>query len=204
MQESLFNVVSLAGSSFIESVDLVVMLDSKSIKNSIKGVIDLPHGSGREVKVAVLAKGDDAKMATDAGADYVGEEDLVQKVLNDTTIQFDWFLSTPDLMPLAARLSKVLGPRNLMPNPKIGTVTKSLTDAVDKIKSGRIRFKSDNCGLIHLKIGNIKFSIGHLEENLKECLSVIKALRVENKLVVVKKAYLSTTMSGGSIKLNIE
>lgn len=203
MKEALVNVVNLAKSKFVESVDLALVLEDKFTKSSIRGVVDLPFGRGDEVKIGVFAEGEHAKAAIEAGADVVGSEDLIDKILKDDNFICDWFLATSDLMPMVARLSRVLGPKGLMPNPKFGTVTFSFAELIDKIRAGRIRFKSDTYGIIHIKIGNVKFSADDLENNLRECLCVIQNLRYDGTPVLVKEAYLSTTMGRGSVKLKL-
>ena len=204
VKDPLSDVVRLATANFSESVDVVFMLDGKVGKSVAKGIVDLPCGLGRDIKIGVFADGDAAKEAYDAGADFVGSEDFVEKILHGNhKVKYDWFLSTPDLMPLVARLAKTLGPRGLMPNPKTGTVTSSFSDLICKIKKGRVKFKSDAYGLIHMKIGDMGLGLDELESNLKECVSVIQNIQVEGKKVFIKRAYLSTTLSKGSVKLKL-
>lgn len=200
---ALADVVKLAKSGFSESVDVVFVLDQQFVKQGVKGCIDLPSGLGREVRIVVFAKEENVSELLGAGADAVGGEELIERVSAGDKFDYDWCLATPDLMPVVSRLAKVLGPRGLMPNPKMGTVGASLGGLVKKIKLGRVRFKSDAGGLIHIKIGNVKFSSDELLNNLKECLSVLADVQVDGKAISITRAYLSTTMSLGSIELKL-
>lgn len=199
--DALKEVVALAKAKFVESIDLVVMLDKKLLKNPVRGIVDLSCGLGKDVKIAVFAKGDQAIEAKNAGADVVGADDLVEEILSAKKVDFDWCLSSFDLMPSVVRLSKILGPKGIMPNPKMNTVTDKLADLIIKIRKGRVKFVSDSYGLIHLKIGSVKFSIEDLESNLNDCIAVISNTKSENKNIEVKSAFLSTTMGVGSVKV---
>ncbi len=204
VKEALSQVLEMARANFVESVDLTVAIDEKSAKNSVKGFIDLPFGLGKEIKVGVFAKGEVAQEALEAGADLVGDEALIQEMSDGKKIECDWFLSTPDMMSSVSRLARILGPRNLMPNPKHQTlITSSCAPVIKKIKSGRVKYKADSAGLIHIKVGNVKCAVGDLEGNVNECLNVVQNLRFDNKCVFIKVAYLSTSMSRGSVKLKV-
>ena len=174
INEGISNVISLAKANFVESVDVVVAIDKKMAKQGVRGVIDLPHAVKGDMKICVFIKDELAEEVMQAGAELAGGEDLIQKIIDNPNIGYDWFVSTPDFMPKVAKLSKILGPKGLMPNPKFGTVTPSVIDVINKLKKGRVKFKSDSHGFIHLKVGNVNFTIGEIEDNIRECLSVIK------------------------------
>jgi len=157
----------------------------------------LPHGTGKAVRVAVFAKGDKAKEAEAAGAEIVGAEDLAQKI-QDGFLDFDKTIATPDMMGLVGRLGKVLGPRGLMPNPKLGTVTTDVTRAVRETKAGKVEFRVEKAGIIHAPVGKASFSPVHLRENLSTLIeAVIKAKPVAAKGVYVQGMSLSSTMGPG-------
>lgn len=192
-----------AYAKFDETVDVAVNLgvDPKHSDQMVRGAVVLPHGTGKSVKVLVFAKGEKEKEATDAGADYVGAEDLVEKIQSGW-FDFDKAVATPDIMGLVGKLGKILGPRGLMPNPKVGTVTFDVAKAVKELKAGKIEFKVDKAGIIHAPIGKVSFSAEQLKENFKTLIeTLIKLKPATSKGIYLKKCYVSTTMGPG-IKLD--
>ena len=164
---------------FDESVDLAIRLgvDPKHADQMVRGAVNLPHGTGKTVRVVVFAKGDKAKEAQEAGADVVGAEDLVEKIQKENWLDFDSAVSTPDLMGLVGRLGRVLGPRGLMPNPKVGTVTFDIGKAVRELKGGRVEFKAEKAGVVHARIGKISFGGEKLRDNAWALLELIQKLK---------------------------
>lgn len=206
IQEGLECAVKAAKANFIESVDLAIALNKKFVKSGLRGLVDLPCGIGKDVKIGVFADNEGSKEeAINAGASIVGGEDLIQEIFASGKVDCDWFLSTSSFMTKVTRISKILGPKGLMPNPKLGTVTSALGDMINKIKLGRIRFKSDSYGLIHVKIGSIDFKPEDLERNLNACLeSIVSFAPVNNKNDnLIRAVYINTTMSKGSIRLKL-
>jgi large subunit ribosomal protein L1 len=190
---------------FDESVDLAVRLgvDPKHADQMVRGAVNLPHGTGKTVRVVVFAKGDKAKEAQDAGADAVGAEDLVEKIQKESWLEFDSAVATPDLMGLVGRLGRVLGPRGLMPNPKVGTVTFDVGKAVRELKGGRVEFKAEKAGVVHARIGKISFGGEKLRENAWALLELIQKLKPSTaKGTYMRSIAVSTTMSP-SIKIDV-
>jgi large subunit ribosomal protein L1 len=188
-----------AFAKFDETVDVAVNLsvDPRHADQIVRGVISLPHGTGKSVRVAVFAKGDKAQAAKDAGADLVGAEDLAEQV-QAGKIDFDRCIATPDMMGLVGRLGKVLGPRGLMPNPKLGTVTPDVVKAVKAVKGGQLEFRAEKAGIIHAGIGKASFGEAALIENTRAFFdAIMKAKPSGAKGVYVKKASLSSTMGPG-------
>jgi large subunit ribosomal protein L1 len=188
---------------FDESLELSFNLniDSKQSDQLVRGTLILPHGTGKETKVLVFCKGEDVKTAKDAGADYIGSDDLVQKI-SGGWLDFDAVVATPDMMKDISKLGKVLGPRGLMPSPKAGTVTKDISKAVKELKSGKVEFKTAKDGNVYLAIGKDSFEEKALVENARLVIDTIKKSRpVAVKGTYIKSIYISTTMGGG-IKLN--
>lgn len=188
-----------AYAKFDESVDVAVNLgvDPKHSDQMVRGAVVLPHGTGKSVRVLVFAKGEKEKEARDAGADYVGAEDLVEKIQSGW-FDFDKAVATPDIMGLVGKLGKILGPRGLMPNPKVGTVTFDVAKAVKELKAGKIEFKVDKAGIIHVPIGKASFSSEQLKENFKTLIeTLIKLKPATSKGTYLKKCYVSTTMGPG-------
>jgi large subunit ribosomal protein L1 len=182
---------------FDESVDIALHVGVDPRKHTVRGVSQLPHGQGRAVKVAVFAQGDDAKAALDAGADMAGSEDLIEK-LKKGPIDVNVVIATPDMMKMIAPLAKVLGPKGLMPNPKMGTVTPHVAEAVAGAKKGQAGFRLDKAGIIHTSIGRLSFSEEQLSENLKQLLADIKRMKpAQAKGQYLKKLSVSTTMGAG-------
>jgi large subunit ribosomal protein L1 len=184
---------------FDETVELVANLgiDAKQSDQMVRGTVVLPHGLGKSKRVLVIATGEKVREAQDAGADFVGGEDMVQKIQEGWT-DFDAVIATPDMMRSAGRLGKVLGPRGLMPNPKTGTVTFEVAQAVKEIKAGKVEFRVDKQGIIHSPIGKISFDAGKLAENAHALISaIIKAKPAAAKGKFVKKVTLTSTMGPG-------
>lgn len=188
---------------FEESVEVSINLgiDASKTEQNIRGVINLPKGSGKKIRVAVMAKGDKAKEALESGADLVGDDDLAQKI-TDGNIDFDLLIATPDMMPTIGKIGKILGPKGLMPNPKLGTVTQDVKTAVTNAKSGQIQYKNDKAGIVHASIGKLKFSEDDLLENLKTFYSSISKSRPDAvKGSFIKKVSIASTMGFG-LKIN--
>ena len=178
-------------------------LDTRKSDQQLRGAIVLPNGTGKEKKVLVIAKGDNAKAAKEAGADYVGDTDMLEKIEKENWLDFDVMIATPDMMPLLGKLGKVLGPKGLMPNPKTGTVTTDVKKAVSDVKKGRVEYKTDSYGNVHALVGKVSFTEEALMENIKAFVAVIlKSKPSVVKGVYVKNVALSTTMGPG-IKLDI-
>ena len=184
---------------FDETIDIAINLniDPTYSDQSVRGVTNLPNGIGKDLTVAVFAKGDKAQEAQDAGADIVGAEELVDKV-NSGDINFERCIATPDMMPLVGRLGKVLGPKGLMPNPKIGTVTNDIANAVKSAKAGSVEYRNDKAGIIHASIGKSSFSKENLQSNIIEFVKAVKKDKPKAaKGVFIKKVSLSSTMGVG-------
>ena len=192
-------------SKFDGSVEIAMRLnlDTRKSDQQLRGAIVLPNGTGKEKKVLVIAKGDNAKAAKEAGADYVGDTDMLEKIEKENWLDFDVMIATPDMMPLLGKLGKVLGPKGLMPNPKTGTVTTDVKKAVSDVKKGRVEYKTDSYGNVHALVGKVSFTEEALMENIKAFVAVIlKSKPSVVKGVYVKNVALSTTMGPG-IKLDI-
>ncbi len=189
----------ISGSKFNESIDISVNLgiDAQKSDQSVRGVTSLPHGSGKEIRVAVFADGDSADEAQKAGADIVGFEDLAEEIKKGE-LDFDVVIATPDSMRLVGQLGKVLGPRGLMPNPKTGTVTADVATAVSKAKSGQIQFRADRGGIVHGSVGKVGFDAVQVKENIEALISDLrKAKPASAKGIYLKKITLSSTMGPG-------
>ncbi len=184
---------------FDEGIDVAIRLgvDPKKPDQMVRGTVILPHGTGKEVKVLVFAQGEKEKEAREAGSDFVGGEELVDKV-SQGWLEFDKAIATPDMMKVVSKLGKILGPRGLMPNPKVGTVTFEVGKAVQDIKSGKVEFKIDKAGNLHVSVGKVSFGQEKLRENIITLLdSVIKAKPASSKGTYVKGLAISTTMGPG-------
>ena len=189
---------------FDETVELHVKLgvDSKHADQQVRGTVVLPHGTGKTLKVLVFAKGDKAKEAEQAGADYVGAEELIPKIEKENWFDYDVIVATPDMMGVVGRLGKVLGPKGLMPNPKSGTVTMDVTKAIAEIKSGKVEYRLDKTNIIHLGFGKVSFGAEKLAENYQTVMdAIIKAKPAAAKGQYIKSVAVSTTM-GPSIYIN--
>ena len=187
---------------FDETLDIAINLgvDPKHADQIVKGVVKLPYGTGKSVKIAVFAKEEKAKEAETAGADFVGSEDLAQR-LEKNEIKVDRVLATPDMMSVVGKLGKILGPKGLMPNPKLGTVTTELKKTIEDIKDGLIEFKADKAGTVHAGIGKLSFAEEKLEKNIDNFVdAIIKAKPSGSKGNYLKDIYISSTM-GPSLKL---
>lgn len=190
---------SLPAAKFVESVDVSVMLgiDSRKSDQAVRSSTVLPHGTGKTVRVAVFTQGPNAKLASDSGADIVGMEDLAEQI-KAGNMDFDVVIASPDAMGVVGRLGQVLGPRGLMPNPKVGTVTTDIATAVKNAKGGQVRYRADKNGIIHCTIGKINFDASALEGNFVALLSDLKKAKPSTaKGIYMKKATLSTTMGPG-------
>ena len=184
---------------FDESLEVAVNLkiDSNKTDQNVRGVLSLPKGTGKKIRVAVMAKGDKAKEASDAGADIVGDEDLAQQVTNGK-INFDLLIATPDMMPTIGKIGKILGPKGLMPNPKLGTVTQDVRKAVSNAKAGQVQFKNDKAGIIHAGIGKLNFTEEDLLQNLKSFYTSISKSKPDAvKGSFIKKVSIASTMGFG-------
>ncbi|TPV96009.1 MAG: 50S ribosomal protein L1 [Myxococcales bacterium FL481] len=193
-------VAEAAFAKFDETVDCAVRLgvDPRHADQMIRSSVALPHGTGKSVRVVVFAKGDRAAEATDAGADFVGAEDLVTKIQSENWLEFDRAIATPDMMGLVGRLGRVLGPRGLMPNPKVGTVTLNVGQAVRELKAGRIEFRTEKTGIVHAPIGKVSFGAEKLVENLTTLLETIQRLKPATaKGRYFKSVTIASTMGPG-------
>ena len=185
---------------FDETVELHVKLgvDSKHADQQVRGTVVLPNGTGKSLKVLVFAKGDKAKEAEAAGADFVGAEELIPKIEKENWFDYDVIVATPDMMGIIGRLGKVLGPKGLMPNPKSGTVTMDVTKAISEIKSGKVEYRLDKTNIIHLGIGKVSFGTEKLAENYQAIIeAIIKAKPAAAKGQYIRSVAVSTTMGPG-------
>lgn len=192
-----------AYAKFDESVDLAVVLgvDPKHSDQMVRGSVLLPHGSGKKIRVAVFAKGEKEREAKEAGADVVGSEDLVEKITGGW-LEFDRVISTPELMGMVGKLGKILGPRGLMPNPKTGTVTFDLAKAIREVRQGRVEYKVEKAGILHVPVGKVSFEAQKLAENANAILeSIVKAKPAASKGIYLKAITVSSTM-GPSVKVD--
>jgi len=187
-----------------ETVDIAVRLgvNPKHADQMVRGAVVLPHGTGKSIRVCVIAKGDKAKDAQEAGADIVGAEELVERIQKENFLEFDSMVATPDMMGLVGRLGRVLGPRGLMPNPKVGTVTPDVGKAVRELKGGRVEFRVEKAGIIQAAIGKMSFSAEKIADNVNALLELLVKLKPASaKGVYMKSVVLSSTMGPG-IKLD--
>jgi large subunit ribosomal protein L1 len=193
-----------AKAKFDETIEISMNLniDPRKADQNLRGTVLLPHGTGKTLRVAVFARGDKAKDAETAGADIVGAEDLAEKI-QAGEIEFDRCIATPDMMALVGRLGKILGPRGLMPNPKLGTVTANVGEAVKAAKGGQVEFRAEKAGIVHAGIGKASFEAGNLVENVRAFVSAINRAKPSGaKGVYIRKVSLSSTMGPG-IKLEL-
>ena len=185
---------------FDETVELHVKLgvDSKHADQQVRGTVVLPNGTGKSLRVLVFAKGDKAKEAEEAGADFVGAEELVPKIEKENWFDYDVIVATPDMMGVVGRLGKVLGPKGLMPNPKSGTVTMDVTKAIKDIKAGKVEYRLDKTNIIHLSFGKVSFGTEKLLENYNTIMdAIIKAKPAAAKGQYIRSVYVTTTMGPG-------
>ena len=202
--EAMDLVVKTAPAKFDETVELHVKLgvDSRHADQQVRGAIVLPNGTGKTVRVLVFAKGDKAEAAKAAGADYVGEMDLVEKIQKENWFDFDVVVASPDMMGVVGRLGKVLGPKGLMPSPKAGTVTPDVAKAVQEVKAGKVEYRLDKTNIIHCPIGKVSFGPEKLTENLNALMgAIVKAKPSAAKGTYVKSCVAASTMGPG-VKLN--
>ena len=202
--EAMDLVVKTSKAKFDETVEAHIRLgvDSRHADQQVRGAIVLPNGTGKSSKVLVFAKGDKADAAKAAGADYVGDMDLVQKIQSENWFDFDVVVATPDMMGVVGRLGKVLGPKGLMPSPKAGTVTPDVEKAINEIKAGKIEYKLDKTNIIHCPVGKVSFGAAKLQENFDALIgAVIKAKPAAAKGQYLKSVVVSATMGPG-IKIN--
>ncbi len=202
--EALDLVCRTAKAKFDETVEIHVRLgvDSRHADQQVRGAIVLPHGTGKSVKTLVFARGDNAKAAEEAGADFVGAEDLVQKIMTENWFDFDVVIATPDMMGVIGRPGKVLGPKGLMPNPKAGTVTMDTARAVREAKAGKIEYRLDKTNIIHCPIGKASFGTEKLADNFNALMSaIIKAKPAAAKGQYIKSCVVASTMGPG-VKIN--
>ena len=202
--EALGLICEIAKAKFDETVELHVRLgvDSRHADQQVRGAVVLPNGTGKTVRTLVFAKGDKATAAQEAGADYVGAEDMVQKITSENWFDFDVVIASPDMMGVIGRLGKVLGPKGLMPNPKAGTVTPDVAKAVVEAKAGKIEYRLDKTNIIHCPIGKASFGPEKLMENFNTLVgAVIKAKPAAAKGQYIKSCVVATTMGPG-IKIN--
>ena len=189
---------------FDETVELHVKLgvDSKHADQQVRGTVVLPNGTGKTLRVLVFAKGDKAKEAEQAGADFVGAEELIPKIEKENWFEYDVIVATPDMMGVVGRLGKVLGPKGLMPNPKSGTVTMDVTKAISEIKSGKVEYRLDKTNIIHFGFGKLSFGVDKLVENYETVMeAIIKAKPAAAKGQYIKSVAITTTM-GPSVYIN--
>lgn len=202
--EALATVVSTAKAKFDETIELHVKLgvDSRHADQQVRGAIVLPHGTGKQVRVLVFAKGPKADEAAAAGAEYVGAEDMVAKIQNENFFDYDVVIATPDMMGVVGRLGKILGPKGLMPNPKSGTVTPDVAKAIADIKAGKVEYRVDKTAIVHVPFGKVSFGAEKLSENFRVLMdAILKAKPTAAKGTYVRSVVVSTTMGPG-VKIN--
>ena len=200
ISEALNIIEKMPKTKFDQTVELHVKLgvDSKHADQQVRGTVVLPNGTGKTQRVLVFAKGPKAKEAEEAGADFVGAEELIPKIQNDNWFEYDVIVATPDMMGVVGRLGKVLGPKGLMPNPKSGTVTMDVTKAIKEIKSGKVEYRLDKTNIIHLGFGKVSFGAKKLEENYNTIMeAIIKAKPAAAKGQYIKGVSIATTMGPG-------
>jgi len=198
--EALELVKKTANAKFDETVEAHIRLgvDSRYADQQVRGAVVLPHGTGKTVRVLVFAKGDKAKEAEQAGADFVGAEDMVTKIQTENWFDYDVVVATPDMMGVVGKIGRILGPKGLMPNPKAGTVSMDISRAIKEIKAGKIEYRLDKTNIIHCPIGKVSFGIDKLQENYKTLLdAIIRAKPVAAKGQYLKSVVVTSTMGPG-------
>ena len=198
--EALGIVAKVATAKFDETVEAHIKLgvDGRHADQQVRGAIVLPHGTGKTVRVLVFAKGDKAKEAEEAGADFVGAEELIPKIQNENWFEYDVVVATPDMMGVVGRLGRVLGPKGLMPNPKSGTVTMDVTRAINEIKAGKVEYRLDKTNIIHVPVGKVSFGAEKLTENFRTLIgAIIKAKPAAAKGQYLRSITVTSTMGPG-------
>ena len=199
LQEALALLDSVPSAKFDESVDLAVRLgvDPRKAEENVRGTVSLPHGTGKTVRLVAFCKGEKIREALEAGADFAGAEDIVEKIQGGW-LDFDAAVATPDMMALVGKIGRLLGPRGLMPNPKVGTVTADIVSAVKAIKGGRVEFRVEKAGIVHVGVGKKSFGSAKLEDNVKALVEALnKAKPKAAKGIYLQSAHISTTMGPG-------
>ena len=202
--EAIDTVIKTATAKFDETVELHVKLgvDSRHADQQVRGAVVLPNGTGKKVRVLAICKGENEKLAQEAGADYVGAEDMTQKIQHENWMDFDVLITTPDCMGLVGRLGRILGPRGLMPNPKAGTVTPDIARAIKEAKAGKIEYRLDKTNIIHCPIGKVSFGTEKLQQNLETLMgAIVKAKPAAAKGQYIKSCAITATM-GPSVRIN--
>lgn len=203
-KEAIELALKMPKAKFDETLEMHIKLgvDSKQADQQVRGVMVLPNGTGKSKKVLVLAKGEKANQAREAGADFVGDDDMIEKIQKENWFEYDVIVATPDMMVSLGKIARVLGPKGLMPNPKSGTVTMDVVKAVNEIKAGKIEYRLDKTNIIHCPIGKVSFGYDKLRENYDALLeTIIKAKPAAAKGTYIKSIAVSTTMGAG-IKIN--
>jgi large subunit ribosomal protein L1 len=204
LDEAMAIVAKGSGAKFDETVELALRLgvDPRHADQNVRGTVSLPHGTGKTIRVAVFAKGEKAKEAEEAGADFVGADDLVAKVKDENFLDFDRAVATPDMMGAVGRIGKILGPRGLMPNPKVGTVTMDVARIVRELKAGQVEFRVEKAGIVQVGIGKVSFGAEKLLENVRTVIaSVVRAKPSSAKGQYIRTVYVSSTM-GPSVPID--
>lgn len=205
LQEALSVLKSLKAPKFDESVEVALQLgvDPRKPDQMVRGTCSFPNGLGKEIRVLVFAKGEKATEAEEAGADYVGSEDFMKKI-QEGWFEFERVVATPDMMNIVGRLGKILGPRGLMPNPKVGTVTMNVGAVVKEIKAGQVEFRVDKAGIVHAPVGKASFEVDQLQENIKSFVEVISRMKPSTaKGIYMRTCSISSTMGPG-IKIDLQ
>ena len=203
-REGIDTVLSTSKAKFDETVEISVRLgiDTRHADQQVRSTVVLPHGTGKTVRVLVFAKGEKAKEAQDAGADFVGDDDLIKKIQTENWFGFDVCVATPDMMGVIGRIARILGPKGLMPNPKSGTVTMDVAKAITDIKAGKVEYRADKTSIVHVPLGKVSFGTDKILENLQTLMdAVIKSKPAAAKGTYLKSVVLSTTMGPG-VKFN--
>ena len=203
--EALQLVKDCAHAKFDETVEVHIRTgcDGRHADQQIRGAVVLPNGTGKDVRVLVFAKGDKEKEAQEAGADFVGAEELIPRIQNENWFEYDVVVATPDMMGVVGRLGKILGPKGLMPNPKAGTVTMDVAKAVKEIKAGKIEYRLDKANIVHVPVGKVSFETEKLEENFRALMdAIIKARPAALKGTYIKSLTVASTMGPG-VKINV-
>ena len=203
IDESALAIKKVATAKFDETVDICMNLsvDPRHADQNVRGAVALPNGLGKKIRVVVFAKGEKIREAEESGAEYVGGDDLAQKIMGGWT-DFEAAIATPDMMTVVGKLGKILAPKGLMPNPKVGTVTTDLKNAIKEVKAGRVEFRVNKAGIVQVPVGKVSFNEQHLAENIKTLVdAIIKAKPSAAKGTYIKSAYIASTM-GPSLRLD--